>query len=229
MVHEDVKPTLVQYDGIVEGWKDHSRVAKFIGPYSSRRLFSDWKAACPNEKTQKQAGWPAFIKFMSAYYRPTENLMLKNFQFCSLSQDKAEPFVAFCNRVGKEAKHCQLRCPAADCSAEFTAIRDQVIIGCLNDEIREEALKKSWLFDELRQEGMRIESASKGASAISGDALNKLGKYSIKNAKKNAQYTSKKVNCFSCGISCERRDISAHARNCPAKSCLLYTSPSPRD
>ena len=48
---------------------------------------------------------------------------------------------------------------------------------------------------------MRIESASKGASAISGDALNKLGKYSIKNTKKNAQYTSKKVNCFSCGIA----------------------------
>ena len=218
MVHEDAKPTLVQYDGIVEDWKDHDRVAKFIGLYSSRRLVSDWKAACPEEKTRKQAGWPAFIKFMSAYYRPTENLTLKNFQFRSLSQEKAEPFAAFCNRVEKEAKHCQLRCPAADCSAEFTAIRDQVIIGCLNDEIREEALKKSWLFDELRQEGMRIESASKGASAISGDALNKLGKYSIKNTKKNAQYTSKKVNCFSCGISCERRDISAHARNCPAKS-----------
>ena len=106
MVHEDAKPTLVQYDGIVEDWKDHDRVAKFIGLYSSRRLVSDWKAACPEEKTRKQAGWPAFIKFMSAYYRPTENLTLKNFQFRSLSQEKAEPFAAFCNRVEKEAKHC---------------------------------------------------------------------------------------------------------------------------
>ena len=105
--------------------------------------------------------------------------------FRALVQEKNETFIAFCNRVGKEAKHCQFTCSSEQCTAEETAIRDQIVIGTINDEIREEALKKSWLLDTLRSEGMRMESASKSASTIAGDTtLNKVGKCSFKNMKK---------------------------------------------
>ena len=87
---------------------------------------------------------------MSDFYKPTENLTLKNYQFRSLVQEKSESFTAFCNRVEKEAKHCQFKCASTDCTAEMTAIRDQVVIGCSSDDIREEALKKSWEFAHLR-------------------------------------------------------------------------------
>ena len=187
MINVDKKPSLEEFDNIVEEWKSHDRVAKFLGLYSSRRLVSDWKAACPNERDRKKAGWSAFVKYMSDFYKPTENLTLKNYQFRSLAQEKSESFTAFCNRVEKEAKHCQFKCASTDCTAEMTAIRDQVVIGCSSDDIREEALKKSWEFNDLRKEGMHIESAAKGESAITGDVINKLGKYSLKNTKKNAQ------------------------------------------
>ena len=45
-------------------------------------------------------------------------------------------------------------------------------------------MKKSWSLLTLRQEGMRIESASKGASQIAGDVyVNKIRKYSFRNKK----------------------------------------------
>ena len=65
---------------------------------------------------------------------------------------------------------------------------------------------------------MRIESAMKGASEITGDGVNKLGKYSFKNITKNAQTSSKDVKCYRCGIECDRKDIPAHAKQCPAKA-----------
>ena len=218
MINVDKKPSLEEFDNIVEEWKSHDRVAKFLGLYSSRRLVSDWKAACPNERDRKKAGWSAFVKYMSDFYKPTENLTLKNYQFRSLAQEKSESFTAFCNRVEKEAKHCQFKCASTDCTAEMTAICNQVVIRCSSDNICIEALKKSWEFNDLRKEGMRIESAAKGASEITGDVINKLGKYSFKNTKKTAQASAKKVKCFRCGIACDRKDIPVHAKQCPAKS-----------
>ena len=219
LLHEDKKPSLTDYDSIVDEWKSRDKVAKFLGIYSSRRMYSDWKAAEPSEKARKESSWEEFVGKMETYYKPTENLTLKNFMFRSLVQEKNETFIAFCNRVGKEAKHCQFTCDSEQCTAEKTAIRDQIVIGTINDEIREEALKKSWPLDSLRSEGMRMESASKSASAIAGDAsLNRMGKYSFKNMKKKDEGGSKKVNCFFCGTEVEAKNIAAHSRKCPAKS-----------
>ena len=220
LLNEDKKPNLDEYDAIVDGWKSHDKVAKFLGIYSSRRMYSDWKAAEPSEKARKESNWEEFTRKMEAYYKPTENLTMKNFMFRSLSQEKNETFIAYCNRVAKDARHCQFTCDSERCTAEETAIRDQIVIGTINDEIREEALKKSWPLEELRSEGMRMESASKSASAIAGDAmLNRMGKYSIKNMRRREGGSfSKKLNCFFCGTEVEAKYIAAHSRKCPAKS-----------
>ena len=221
-LHKDQKPGLDDYDKIVEELKSKDRVAKFLGMYSSRRLFSDWKAAVPDDEERKRSTWKNFVKSMQAYYKPTENPTLKNFQFRSVTQGKAETFIAFCNRVEAEAGHCTFKCESDTCSAQEIAVRDQIVIGTVNDEIREEALKKSWTLATLRKEGMRMESASKGASQIAGDSdVNKIGKYSFRNTKNKgtkAPQQSKKVNCYFCGLTAERRDIAAHSRQCPAKS-----------
>ena len=47
--NEDRKPTLDEYDEIVNQWKSKDTVAKFLGIYSSRRFYSDWVAALPSE------------------------------------------------------------------------------------------------------------------------------------------------------------------------------------
>ena len=220
-LNADKKPDLGDYDRIVEDLKSKDRVAKFLGMYSSRRLFSDWKAAVPDEEERKRSSWQNFVIKMQAYYKPTENPTLKNFQFRSVVQGKAETFTAFCNRVEMEAIHCQFKCESEACTAQEIAVRDQIVIGTASDEIREEALKKSWTLATLRQEGMRMESASKGASQIAGDSdLNKIGKYSFKNTKNKNKppQQPKKVSCFYCGMLAEKRDIAQHSRQCSAKN-----------
>ena len=218
--NEDTKVSPDQYDTIVDSWKSKDKVAKFLGLFSSRRLYSDWVMAVPNDGERKSAGFEIFVKKLQAYYKPTENLTLKNFQFRALSQEKSETFIAFCNRVEKEAKHCEFRCESASCSAEMTAIRDQVVIGMVSESIREEALKQSWSLSELRTEGMRLESATKSASEISGENLNKLGKYSFKNTKKASSKarSNEPANCYRCGFSSSWKEVIAHAKTCPAKS-----------
>ena len=43
------KPTLPQYDALVSDWKEKDRVAKFLGMFTSQRLYSDWTVAQPDE------------------------------------------------------------------------------------------------------------------------------------------------------------------------------------
>ena len=218
LVNEDKKPSIDDLDEIIEQWRSRDRVAKFLGIYSSRRMHSDWKVAQPSEKARKNPEWSLFLSKMREYYKPTENLTLKFFKFRSLVQSKTETFIAFCIRVEKEAKHCQFKCEHEDCSAEMIAVRDQVVIGITSDEIREEALKKSWDLDTLRREGMHMESAAKGAAEISGEAMNKLGKYSFRNMKDKNMKQTKKVNCFFCGQLFDKQNITSHAKKCPARS-----------
>ena len=184
------RPTLDQYDDIREEWRSKDRVAKILGMFSANRLYTDWQVAQPIEKTRKTASWSEFVHSMQEYYKPTENSTLKNYHFRELTQDADETFPSFCNRVEKEARHCYFKCPHVSCTAEETAIRDQIVIGTNNNAVREEALLKSWNLITLRKEGMKIESAHKGGAEIAGQALNKIGKYSYKNLKKNSNRTS---------------------------------------
>lgn len=99
-------PTLAQYDDIVEKWQSKDKVAKFLGMFSSTNFYNDWIAAQPTETLRNNAGWTEFITYMKEYYKPTENLTLKNYHFRALAQEKGQTFAAFCNKVEKEAKHC---------------------------------------------------------------------------------------------------------------------------
>ena len=191
------RPTLDQYDEIRETWRSKDKVAKLIGMFSTPRLSSDWEAAEESERNRKKALWTEFKQAMCQYYAPTENSTLMNYKFRGLSQNSEETFPAFCNRVEKEARLCQFKCDHVDCSAEVTAVRDQIIIGTNNVKIREEALLRSWKLKELRREGTKMESAARGELEISGNvAVNKVRPYSYANIK---QSTQKDRECFNCG------------------------------
>ena len=153
--NKDNDPSLDEYDEIVEEWRGKDKVSKFLGIYSSKRFYSDWLAAEKMKLIEKKSTWANFVDKMKVYYKPTENATLKNFQCRCLHQEKTETFVAFCNRVEREAKHCQFNCSATGCNADITAIQDQIIIGMLDEHIREEALMKSWDLQSLRLNGMK--------------------------------------------------------------------------
>ena len=57
----DPKPTLNQYDEVVNKWQSKDKVAKFFGMFSSSRFYSDWLAAQPDAERRKEAGWDDLI------------------------------------------------------------------------------------------------------------------------------------------------------------------------
>ena len=88
---------------ICEQTKLGDRVSKFLGMYSSNRLYIDWCMAAPEEETRKNRHWCNFVKAMTAYYKPTANIMLKHFHFSLNIQKDGETFIAFCGHILLEA------------------------------------------------------------------------------------------------------------------------------
>ena len=209
--------TIDDYDNIRDEWRSKDRVTKLLGIFSSKRLFADWKVAEPDDSKRAKVTWKYFVTTMQQHYKPTENLTLKNHQFRSLAQDAHESFPTFCNRVYKAAQHCNFKCHNDDCTAEDTAIRDHIIIGTTHDKIREEALKNSWDLQQLRKEGMRIESATKGLEELNNETpVNKMGKYSFKNMKKKPE-AGKPRSCYYCGQDI-KTSVIAHLKSCRART-----------
>ena len=158
-------------------------------------------------------------KKMHTFYKPTENLPVKHYQFRSLCQESSETFIAFYNRVNREAEHCNLKCESDTCTALDTAIRDQILIGTTNEKIREDALKDSWDLTKLRKYGMQFEIALRGAAELSNEnsSVNKLGKYSKteQTVGKSADHR-KPINCYRCECLIQK-SISEHVKQCKAK------------
>ena len=222
IVNVDMKITLDEYDNVKEKWTSQDMVTKFLGIFSSPRL---WKTAEPDESARKKASWKSFTATMKTFYKPTENMTLKHYQFRQITQGSDEVFTAFCSRVDKEAKHCNFKCKYDDCSAEQTVIRDQIIIGTHNEKIKQDALKESWDLKTIRANGMQIESAERGARELSkGNDLNKIGKYSrkqrtedkIQRGQKEGQQQHQPKKCYFCGAQVNG-SIMEHVRFCKAK------------
>ena len=177
--------TIAQYDEICDNWRSKDRVAKFLGMFSSSRMYTDWQIAHPDESIKNNSTWDNFLETMKEYYKPTGNPTLKNFHFRELTQGLDETSPAFCNRTAKEAKHCYVKCHHSDCNAEETTIRDQIIIGTRsNTIIGRRSLLKSWNLATLHQEEMKIESATRGGAEISREAVNNVGKYAYSKLEK---------------------------------------------
>ena len=236
--HEGADPNSTQQLGIRNDIIARDKVRKLLGFFATLRLQQDWKAAEPVAEN-RQCTWADFLKKMRAYYKPTANATLRNYEFRQLFQRPSETFGAFCNRVEEEGKTCTFCDCAADanCTSTNTAVRDQIVIGTHAEKIRERALLKAWPLDILRSEGMKLESAHRGEEQISQTgAVNKVGKYAYKNMGKskadaaksntngannnngnnnnnnNSSSNNNNNQCFRCGDPFTR----SHIKNCPA-------------
>ena len=133
-----------QFDKICDNTKPQGKITKLFGKYSSSRLHKDCCMAVAAEKTRKSEKWNEFETIMTQYYKPTENITLKHFQFQSNLQKENETSLAFCNCVALEVKQFNFNCESPLCTAEETAVRDQIIIELKDNDICQEALKRSW-------------------------------------------------------------------------------------
>ena len=221
--------TVAQKQAVKDDIRSRDKVRKLLGFFASHRLQQDWKAAEPIA-TNRDCTWDHFKTQMRAYYKPTENTTLRNYEFRHLFQKPRETFSTFCNRVENEGRECTFcDCNAtSDCTSTKTAVRDQIVIGTESEKIKEQALRKSWDLDTLRKEGMKIESAAKGEESISAGAVNKIGSYSFSNIRKqkedqkhnNSGLTPSSKKCYRCGDPFTRSHLqTCSARNHKCKNC----------
>ena len=203
--------------------RSRDKVRKLLGFFATLRLQQDWKAAEPVE-ANRNCTWKHFVDQMQAYYKPTENSTLGNYEFRQLHQNRGEAFHAFCNRIEKEGKTCTFcECDKdSACTSTANAVRDQIVIGTDMEKIRERALLKGWNLENLRKEGMKMESASRGEDSMSSGSINKVGAYSftnLRNQRENpnnqaAGNTSGKKQCYRCGEKFSKN----HMQSCRATS-----------
>ena len=124
---------------------------------------------------------------------------MSNFLFHRTRQEPSEAYDTFVKRVTQEASGCDFKCGDA-CTVKNTLIRDQIIIGMLDDNIRKKALEEQWGLDDLVAKGRKMEAAVFGAEKIKAEikqegdvARVKPGPYSRKAPKKCGNCSNK--NC----------------------------------
>ena len=107
---------------------------------------------------------------LKEHYRPTKSSTLAHYEFHTLKQLPLESFDTFVNRVKHEANGCDFTCDSGSCNVKNTLIRDQVIIGSNNKEIKKNAPHHQWNLSDLTTKGRQLEVATYGADVIAAAA-----------------------------------------------------------
>lgn len=211
-----------------EAWIEQNKRKLFLGKYSSRALQKEYED-CTTEEERKAMPYSGMVDKLKTRFKSASNTTLANFKFHKLSQNSDESFDAFAIRVKREAVNCDFTCNAA-CKVRDIMIRDQIVIGTSDDEVRRHALKDQWDLAKLISQGRSLESATKSACIIKKEEVTyesnvnrtRPGKYSKRNVKNSRDHkereTSVKSNCYTCSSkTCKGK------KSCPAyeMTCFL--------
>ena len=112
----------------------------FLGRFASRNLQKDYKDAVQPD-SHSTLTFTQVVTELKNRCRPTRNHTLANYEFDKLYHKPNESFDSFVNKVKYKAKYCQFSCEHQNCTVPNILIRDQIIIGTSNGEIRKNALK----------------------------------------------------------------------------------------
>ena len=201
-------------------WIKQNQRKVFLGRFASRNLQRDYEDVVPlNDRAN--ITFTTMVQRLQERYRPTRNHLLSNYEFHKLHQLNDESFDTFVNRVKHEAQNCQFSCESANISVPNIMIRDQIVIGTINDDIRQNALKNQWDLIALITNGRQLDAAAYSAQRIVADKTNespinrikKPGRYSRKNPQKSNidPKTSRKFQC----TNCSSKNCKGH-KHCPA-------------
>lgn len=189
-----------------EHWIDVQKRKTFMGRYASRVFQIEYKDTIP-EAERSDLKFSDMVRKMLARYEPAKNYTLANYDFHKLNQGLEESFDVFANRIRHESQSCRFKCAHDDCNVPEIMIRDQIVIGTTNDDIRCNALKNQWDLQQLLENGRKIEAATHSAQRIANEQGNreshisrvKPGKYSA--SRRTRQPTSQCKTCSN--KSCE--------------------------
>ena len=140
-------------------WIEINKRKKFLGKYSSRSLQKEYED-CTQPDVRSKMTFSNLVAKLKERFKSGSNTTLANFNFHKLSQNLGESFDSYAIRVKREACLCSFSCASDTCSVSQTLVRDQIIIGTSNYEIRRAALKDQWDLNKLLSQGRSLESAA---------------------------------------------------------------------
>ena len=152
----------------IKDWKAQNMKKVFLGLHASRMMQRIYEQVT-TEAERDTITFDQMVQKCKTYFKGNTNTTLSNYKYHKLTQHQDESFDAFALRVKEEATNCSFKCTAAGCSVMNTLIRDRLIIGTTNDDIRRNALKDQWDLDDLIKNGRSLETATLGAEKIKTD------------------------------------------------------------
>ena len=167
-------------------WTEKDKRKVFLGRFSHRNLQILYEELVAEDDRDTMT-FKDMVKLFTDHFRQSTNLTLANYRFRKLVQEEHESFETFCIRIKREAKNCLFKCGGA-CTVEDVMIKDQVLFGTREVEIRKSALKEDWDLATLAKKGRAMEASDRGAAAIKQEPPEEVkrmkpGKYSRKNSK----------------------------------------------
>ena len=210
-------------------WVAQNKRKVFLGKFSSRNLQKTFEQVVASDQRGAMT-YEEMVKQLKEHFEGGRNKTLANFEFHKLLQKSDESLDAFVTRVKKEASQCDFKCANDGCDVRSTLVRDQIIIGITNDEIRKNALKNQWGLADLVKNGRALEAATYGANQIKQEQdpasisrIGKPGKYSRKSQGKwdNSLRSNNKPTHFP--KSDHKPCTTCSNKNCRGgKNCVSY-------
>jgi hypothetical protein len=225
-------PSSIKEFDEIAAWRGQDRRKVFLGRFAHRNLQKLYEELSTPDAREGMT-FENMVNLLTNRFKANTNLSLANFNFRKLKQEEKESFEAFTIRVKREANNCDFKCTAARCTVSDTMVRDQILFGTRDAEIRKNALKEQWQLADLLTNGRAIEASDIGAATIKQEPLNdeirrtKPGRYSRKH-KSNQKNTSRygqnqndynpKSKCKKCSSTrCEG------GKQCPASKGSCFT------
>ena len=149
---------------LVSAWKEKDKARLFLSRAVSDEFLDDYEASV-DEGERTDISFTTLIEKMRTRYTPNTNKVRNHYMYHRLKQKPSETFDDWVHRVQTVAAQCDFRCNG-NCTVHDVLVRDQIITGTTNTNIRDEALKKQWDLATLIKEGRIIESGAVAASDL---------------------------------------------------------------
>ena len=160
--------TLAEDEAGKARWIEQQKRKVFLGKYASRNLQRELEEAT-TETQRMNLSFTDMVAILRERFSLSTNTTLANYKFRKLKQNPDESFGQFVIRVKHESQTCNFSCTSPECTVKQTTLRDQLIFGTRNDDIRRQALHEQLDMDNLVKKGRSLEAAEKGADKIKGE------------------------------------------------------------
>ena len=207
----------------ISHWKEMDRRKVFLGRYSHRSLQILYEDLVTEERRDNMT-FKGMVKVFTDHFKQSTNQTLANYRFRKLTQQDKESFEAFGIRIKRESKNCSFKC-SDTCTVNETMIKDQILFGTRDGDIRKSALKEDWDLATLLKKGRAMEASDMGAAVIKKEPPEEIkrtrpGKYSKKSSLYKGGSSSRKKDAPSSSSSSRKHGKSRHkCKTCSDPRC----------